>query len=88
MHMLQAHSPWPRGRHAELAGYAAKRGHSLLELAFSWLAAQEGVASIIAGATSPEQVKTNATAAGWRLTDTELGEIDAILSQSKTVELS
>jgi aryl-alcohol dehydrogenase-like predicted oxidoreductase len=38
------------------------------------------VASVIAGATSPEQVATNASAAGWRLTPAELAEIDAILA--------
>ncbi|MCS6303063.1 MAG: aldo/keto reductase [Nitrospira sp.] len=68
-----------------LLDFATSRGHTLVELAVSWLASRPTVASIIAGATSPEQVKTNATAAGWRLTDTELGEIDAILSQPKAV---
>ena len=51
----------------ELSEYARQRGHSLLELAFSWLAAQEGVASVIAGATTPDQVFANVTAGGaWR----------------------
>lgn len=68
-----------------LLDFATSRGHTLVELAVSWLASRQTVASIIAGATSPEQVKTNATAAGWRLTDTELAEIDAILSQSVQV---
>ena len=68
-----------------LLDFATSRGHTLVELAVSWLASRQTVASIIAGATSPEQVKTNATAAGWRLTDTELAEIDAILSQPAQV---
>src|SRR5579871_1547952 len=63
-----------------LLAFADARGHTLLELAFSWLAARPTVASVIAGATSPAQVKANASAADWQLTDAELAEIDAILS--------
>ena len=58
-----------------LLTYATSRGHTLLELAVSWLAVQPAVASVIAGATSPQQVKANAAAAGWRLTEAELTEI-------------
>jgi aryl-alcohol dehydrogenase-like predicted oxidoreductase len=65
----------------ELTEYAAARGHSLLELAISWLLSRPAVASVIAGATSPEQVALNARAAGWRLTQAELAEIDAILAR-------
>jgi aryl-alcohol dehydrogenase-like predicted oxidoreductase len=50
-----------------LEGFAAERGHTLLELAVAGLASQPGVASVIAGAMSPEQVTRNATAAGWEL---------------------
>jgi aryl-alcohol dehydrogenase-like predicted oxidoreductase len=60
-------------------GFAAARHHSLLELAVSWLATQPGVASVIAGARTVEQVKTNASAAGWALTPAELDSINAIL---------
>ena len=66
----------------ELAEFAESRGHTILELAFSWLLRQPAVASVIAGAMSPEQAKSNAAAAGWRLTDEELSEIDAIVSRS------
>ena len=60
----------------ELTGLAEKRGHSLLELAFGWLAAQDGVASIIAGATTPEQVAVNVRAGGaWRLSAEDLSSI-------------
>jgi aryl-alcohol dehydrogenase-like predicted oxidoreductase len=60
----------------ELTEFAEKRGHSLLELAFAWLAAQDGVASIIAGATSPEQVLANVEAGGsWRLSADDLSGI-------------
>ncbi len=51
-----------------LASYCEPRGHSVLELAMSWLASRPQVASIIAGATSPEQVELNARALDWQLT--------------------
>ena len=44
----------------------------------SWLAQQKQVASIIAGATKPEQVKANVEAVGWKLTAEELAEVDAL----------
>ncbi|WP_437660629.1 aldo/keto reductase [Sorangium sp. So ce1182] len=61
-----------------LAAFASSRGHTLLELAFSWLAGRPTVASVIAGATSPEQVRANAAAVGWRLTADDLQEIDRL----------
>jgi aryl-alcohol dehydrogenase-like predicted oxidoreductase len=61
-----------------LEAFATKRGHSLLELAFSWLLAQDPVASVIAGATGPDQVEANVAAAGWRMTPEDLAEVDAI----------
>lgn len=61
-----------------LTVFAEQRGHSLVELAFSWLAAQPVVSSVIAGATRPEQIAANVKAAGWALTAEELAEIDAI----------
>jgi aryl-alcohol dehydrogenase-like predicted oxidoreductase len=65
-------------RVGKLTAFAEKRGHTLLELAFSWLAAQPTIASVIAGATSPEQVKANAAAADWKLTAADLAEISKI----------
>ena len=62
-----------------LAAWARSRDHSILELAMSWLASHQAISSVIAGATSPEQVRANATAASWRLTEADLAEIDAIL---------
>jgi aryl-alcohol dehydrogenase-like predicted oxidoreductase len=59
---------------------AAARGHSLLELAFSWLAARPEVASVIAGAVSPEQVMANVAAPIWNLNPEDLREIDAVLA--------
>lgn len=62
-----------------LATYAESHGRTLLELAFGWLLSHVAVASVIAGATSPAQVVANAHAAGWRLSDVELAEVDALL---------
>ncbi len=59
-----------------LEGFAVERGHTLLELAVSWLARRPQVASVIAGATKPEQVEENVRAAGWALTDEEMQAID------------
>jgi aryl-alcohol dehydrogenase-like predicted oxidoreductase len=65
-----------------LIRFASSHGHSLLELAVSWLAAHDAVVSVIAGAKTPEQAKTNAGAAGWRLSKAELAEIDEIVLQT------
>jgi aryl-alcohol dehydrogenase-like predicted oxidoreductase len=58
-----------------LDDYARSLGHSLLELAIAGLASRPGVASVIAGATSPAQVAANAAAGEWRLTPAELAGI-------------
>ncbi|WP_332684956.1 aldo/keto reductase [Bosea sp. (in: a-proteobacteria)] len=62
----------------KLTGFAEARGRTLVELAFSWLAAQPVVSSVIAGATRPEQIAANVKAAEWALTAEELAEIDKI----------
>lgn len=64
-----------------LIRFAEARGHTLLELAFSWLLTRPAVASVIAGATKPDQVRANVGAADWQLEDADLAEIDAILAQ-------
>lgn len=64
-----------------LLRFAESRGHTILELAISWLLARPVVASVIAGATKPEQVKANVAAANWRLTEADLAEIDSLLSR-------
>jgi aryl-alcohol dehydrogenase-like predicted oxidoreductase len=61
-----------------LDGFAAERGHTLLELAMSWLAGLPHVASVIAGATRPEQVQANVGAAGWVLTDDDRKAVDEL----------
>ena len=63
----------------KLEGFAQERGHSMVELAVSWLANQPFVGSVIAGATKPEQVEENAKAADWKLSADEMSEIDTIL---------
>jgi aryl-alcohol dehydrogenase-like predicted oxidoreductase len=65
-------------RAERLRNFAEQRGHSLLELAFSWLRVNRAVASVIARATQVEQVRANAAAASWYLTGDELAEIDRI----------
>jgi aryl-alcohol dehydrogenase-like predicted oxidoreductase len=62
----------------QLQAFVSARGHSMLELAFSWLAARPQVSSVIAGASSPEQIEQNVKAAQWKLTTEEMTEIDTI----------
>ncbi|MDP6707027.1 MAG: aldo/keto reductase [Alphaproteobacteria bacterium] len=64
-----------------LEAFAAERGHSLLELAFCWLAARAQTASVIAGATRPEQIEANVAAVGWKLSPDEVAEIDRITAK-------
>lgn len=59
----------------KLTEFAEDRGHSLLELAFAWLASQDGVASVIAGATKPGQVAANVLAGAWQLSAEDLKHI-------------
>jgi aryl-alcohol dehydrogenase-like predicted oxidoreductase len=62
----------------KLQAFAQGRGHTLLELAFSWLAARPQVSSVIAGATRVEQVEQNVQAIGWKLSAEDIAEIDEI----------
>ena len=64
-----------------LIDYAQSHGHSILDLAISWLLAHPLVASVIAGASSAEQVRANVNAANWELTEADLNEIDVLLSR-------
>ena len=61
-----------------LRAFAEDRGHTLLQLAMSWLAARPPVVSIIAGATRPEQVEANVRAIEWKLSPAEMAEVDRI----------
>jgi aryl-alcohol dehydrogenase-like predicted oxidoreductase len=60
----------------KLSAFAAARGRTLGELAIAWLLTRPVVASVIAGATTPEQVEANVRAAGWTLSSDELDAID------------
>jgi len=62
----------------KLQAFAQARGHTMLELAFSWLAARPQVASVIAGATRVEQIEQNVKAIAWTLSADEIAEIDGI----------
>jgi aryl-alcohol dehydrogenase-like predicted oxidoreductase len=64
----------------KLIAFSEARGHTILELAFSWLLAQPIVSSVIAGATRPEQATANASAGEWKLSAQDLAEIDTILA--------
>ena len=61
-----------------LESFAQENGHSILELAFSWLASNTNVSSVIAGATRSEQVESNVQAVNWELTADEMAKIDTI----------
>jgi len=63
-----------------LSAFAAQKDRSLLELAIGWLASLDPVASVITGATKPEQIRANAEASTWRLTGEELAEVDALMA--------
>ena len=66
-----------------LRQFAESRGHTLLELAMSWLASKPVIASIIAGAKTPEQVKANASSVNWRLAEADLATVNSILAPAK-----
>ena len=66
----------------KLQAFAETRGHTMLELAFSWLASRPQVSSVIAGATRVEQVEQNVKAIGWALSAEEIAEIDRLRSSS------
>src|SRR6185437_4799105 len=63
----------------KLTGWAQERGHTILELAFAWLLGHEAVSSVIAGATSPDQVRTNAATAAWHMTPEEVKEVGDLI---------
>jgi aryl-alcohol dehydrogenase-like predicted oxidoreductase len=59
----------------KLEAWAEQRGHTVLELAVAWLAAQDGVGTVITGATKPEQIQENAAGAPWELSPEDLATI-------------
>jgi aryl-alcohol dehydrogenase-like predicted oxidoreductase len=69
------------------SAFAAERNLNEIQVAFSWLAAQPSVSSVIAGATRPEQVRENAAAVAWRPSAAELAELDDIFPPTAKVAL-
>jgi aryl-alcohol dehydrogenase-like predicted oxidoreductase len=67
----------------ELEKFCATRGRTLLQLAFGWLLAKPYVASVIAGASTPEQLRQNVDAIGWDLGAEEIAEADRITRGAK-----
>jgi aryl-alcohol dehydrogenase-like predicted oxidoreductase len=64
----------------KLTEWADERGHTILELAFAWLLGHPVVSSVIAGATSPEQIRANAATAAWELTPEEVKAVSDLIS--------
>lgn len=67
--------------------FARARGLTELQVAFSWLAAQEPVSSVIAGATRPDQIRQNAEAVRWVPTDEDRAELDEIFPPAAKIAL-
>jgi aryl-alcohol dehydrogenase-like predicted oxidoreductase len=65
---------------SKLKAFAEEHGHPLLDLAISWLASKPVIASVIAGATKPDQVRANVDAASWRLTADEMSAVSELAS--------
>jgi len=51
----------------------------MVEIAFAWLLARKSVGSVIAGASTPDQIRQNAAAADWELTQEDMDELTVIL---------
>ncbi|HKF74840.1 MAG TPA: aldo/keto reductase [Candidatus Dormibacteraeota bacterium] len=66
-----------------LERFAVQRGTTVLAVALGWLAAQPQVASVIAGATTPEQVAANAAATQWTPTEQDLADLDQTVRTSR-----
>ncbi|MFW0111214.1 aldo/keto reductase [Rothia sp. CCM 9417] len=75
------------GQLEAFSAFASERGLTEVQVAFSWLAQQNPVASVIAGATSQAQVKANAAAIVTRLSDVDLAQLDAIFPAPPKVAL-
>jgi aryl-alcohol dehydrogenase-like predicted oxidoreductase len=61
-----------------LEKFASDRGHTVAELAIAWLVAHPFVSTVIAGVTRPQQVDGNIAAANWKLSASEVKDIDAL----------
>jgi aryl-alcohol dehydrogenase-like predicted oxidoreductase len=69
----------------QLVVWCEARDRSMLELAISWHTSHPRIASVIAGATTPEQIAGNVHAAGWQMTAADRAEVDAILARAEYV---
>jgi aryl-alcohol dehydrogenase-like predicted oxidoreductase len=68
----------------QLSSFALDRGHTVTELAFAWLRANPVVRSITAGATHPEQVEANARAVEWKISEDDLGAVNALIGELRS----
>lgn len=66
----------------KLRAFAEEKGHTLLELAMSWLASRPVIASVIAGATNADQVKANVASVGWKMTNEEMDQVGELATRS------
>ena len=64
---------------AALTEWASSAGHTILDLAMSWLTSNQQVASVICGATAPDQIRANVAAAQWPLTADDRVAVDVVL---------
>jgi aryl-alcohol dehydrogenase-like predicted oxidoreductase len=65
-----------------LTAFAEQRDHTLADLSIAWLLAEPAVASVITGASSPQQIAANAQAASWELDEAELAQVRTILEEA------
>src|SRR5699024_80930 len=76
---LQENAPWDRIE--AFQAFADERGVSMLQATFAWLLAQPNLTSVIAGATSPEQIEQNADAAtAWHPSAEDVETITAFFT--------
>lgn len=71
----------------EFSDFCADRGFTEVQVAFSWLAQQDPVASVIAGATTIEQVRANAQAASLQLSEADMARLDEIFPAPEKIAL-
>ena len=64
---------------ARLESFAKEHGHSVGELAIAWLLSHPWLGSVIAGATSTEQLCANASAVNWKLSRDDVSQVDKII---------
>jgi aryl-alcohol dehydrogenase-like predicted oxidoreductase len=78
---MLAEAPWDRIE--KLRAFADEREVPMVRLAIGWLAAQPAVASVICGATGPEQIRSNARAGDWAPTLADLDLVNEICAPGR-----